>query len=73
MYTLNIYRKNEATGQNEYSHSIQKDTRKQCLSIAQTKYADLSWDWDDKNRVKTKKFLADSSTTVKVGLANLIG
>lgn len=72
MHTLNIYRKNEVTGQNEYSHSISQNTRKQCLAIATKKCADMAWDWDDKNHVKRKRFIGDRSTTVSIALSSLL-
>jgi hypothetical protein len=62
MHTLNIY--NQKTG--AYLFSITQNTRKQCLAIANEKYSDLGWDWDDKNYVKNKKYNYDRSTTVSV-------
>lgn len=67
MYTLNIY-----TKQGQYQNSISQDTRKACLKIAEQKYSDLCWDWDDKNYVKAKKYIGDPSTTVSVSLSSII-
>ena len=62
MFTLNIF--NRKTG--AYCFSVSQNTRKQCLSIANKKYADMAWDWDDKNYIKNKKFNADSNSIVAV-------
>jgi hypothetical protein len=67
MYTLNIY-----TRQRQYLHSISQNTRKACLKIAEQKYSELCWDWDDKNYVKNKKFLGNPSTAVSISLDSLI-
>ena len=67
MYTLNIY-----TKQRQYLCSISQNTRKDCLKIAEKKYSDLCWDWDDKNYVKGKKFIGDPSSTICVTLNSLI-
>lgn len=62
MHTLNIYSKTTR----EYLFSITQDTRKQCLAIANEKYADRAWDWNDKNPVKHKKYNYDRATAVCV-------
>ena len=62
MFTLNIF--NSKTG--NYLFSITQNTRKQCLAIANKKYSEMSWDWDDKNYVKNKKYNSDSNSTVFV-------
>jgi hypothetical protein len=68
MYTLNIYTKEFPS---EYVCSISKNTRKECMAIANNKYPNHGWDWDDKNYVKRKKFLGDTSTTVSANLNEL--
>jgi hypothetical protein len=67
MFTLNIY---DRAG--NYLCSITQDTRKGCLAYAKKKYADLGWDWDDKNYVKRKRYQGDPSTTVHLSLSHLI-
>lgn len=62
MHTLNIY--DRKTG--EYLFSISQDTRKQCMKIANEKYAGEAWDWDDKNYVRNKKYNYDRTTAVPV-------
>lgn len=62
MKTLNIY--NRKTGQ--YLFSVSQNTRKECLAIAQEKYSDMAWDWDDKNYIKGKKYNYDRASSVSV-------
>lgn len=62
MQTLNIY--DRTTG--EYRFSVTQNTRKECMAIANEKYAGMAWDWDEKNYVKRKKYNADTATTVSV-------
>ena len=69
MFTLNIY---TPEFPHQYLCSISQNTRKECMAIANKKYANHAWDWDDKNYVKNKKFSRDESTTVSVNLSNLI-
>ena len=72
MYTLNIYTKATSEAGSKYLCSISQNTRKQCMAIANQKYADHGWDWDDKNYVKNKKFFGDPSTTVNLSLSALV-
>ena len=72
MYTLNIYTRATNEANSEYVCSISQDTRKQCMKIANAKYAGHGWDWDDKNYVKNKKFSRDTSTTVSIDLISII-
>ena len=68
MFTLNIYNRNTKT----YLFSITKNKRNECLAIAEQKYADMNWEWDDKNYVKNKKYNSDPKTAVCLSLSNLI-
>lgn len=68
MFTLNIYHRTTGT----YLFSISQNTRKECMAIANQKYAGMAWDWDDKNYVKNKKFNSDASTATHVSLSDLI-
>jgi hypothetical protein len=73
MHTLNIYsRISKTSPQAQYLFSIQQTTRKDCLKIAEAKYSDLAWDWDDKNHVKRKKFNAVAGSTVSLNLSDII-
>jgi hypothetical protein len=62
MFTLNIFNRKTS----KYLFSVSQNTRKQCLAIANKKYADMAWDWDDKNYIKNKKFNVDPNSTVMV-------
>ena len=72
MYTINIYTRATNEAGSEYVCSISQDTRKQCMKIANAKYAGYGWDWDDKNYVKNKKFCGEPSTTVSLNLISMI-
>lgn len=62
MFSLNIY--NRTTG--AYCFTVSQETRKQCLAIANKKYSDMAWDWDDKNYIKHKKYNTVPNSTVYV-------
>jgi hypothetical protein len=73
MFTLNIY--TASTGNKpfgDYVCSISQNSRKQCIKIANEKFPNFAWDWDDKNYVRNKKFRGDESTTVAISLASII-
>lgn len=73
MFTLNVYAKpTKSHPAYRYLFSISQNTRKQCLAIANEKYSDFGWDWDDKNYVKNKKFNSDPSTATHLSLSDLI-
>jgi hypothetical protein len=73
MITLNIYAKPSADKPNgEYLFSISKNTRKECMAVANQKYAGMAWDWDDKNYVRNKKYNAQPASTVSIDLLNVI-
>jgi len=73
MFTLNIYATPSADQPNgAYLFSISKNTRKECMAIANQKYAGMAWDWDDKNYVRNKKFNADPASTTSINLLNAI-
>lgn len=67
MFTLNIYLPiSKDNLQNKYLCSITQNTRKECMKIANEKYPNMGWDWDDKNYVRNKKYVGDKSTEVSV-------
>ena len=73
MFTLNIYTKpSAANSSGAYLCSISQNTRKECMKIANAKYPNHGWDWDDKNYVRNKKFRGDESTTVTMSLSSII-
>lgn len=73
MFTLNIYTKPSTDNlSGDYVCSISQNTRKQCMKIANEKYPNHGWDWDDKNYVRNKKFLSDESTRVSINLFQAI-
>ena len=69
MHTLNIYSR---TPEGQYLFSVTQDTRKACLAIAQDKYSDLAWAWDDKSYVKHKKYNPVPGSTVHLNLSQII-
>jgi hypothetical protein len=73
MFTLNIYATPSADKPSgAYLFSVNQNTRKECIAIANQKYAGLAWDWDDKNYVRNKKFNADPTSTISINLWNTI-
>jgi glutaredoxin len=66
MFTLNIYSR-DSLNNCTYCFSITQTTRKQCLALADKKYSDMAWDWDDKNYIKNKKYNTVPNSAVFVG------